>query len=270
MEPYNVKVITYPDLTRQYRIYHRDVVSKQKKSNRCKNPFDDYWTRDIKGDIGDCFSHSAMVSMNRSQGKVYNYARCNDWDWFVTFTFDRKKVDRYSFDACRKKMSNWLQNFRKKYPDSYYLVVSERHKDGAYHFHGLFGGVDEEQLVWTGKYVRRTIRGSGRTVIKMTKEKIYKFDRYKLGFMTATRVRDRKRVTSYITKYITKELCASTYKCKRYWNSRNLILPTEETYNFDDVDRFILSTELSQEAKYEKCSFIQYGEMTQGLKLFEL
>ena len=46
MEPYNVKIITYPDLTKQYRIYHNTIgtddlsipVRPHKKGER--NPFD--------------------------------------------------------------------------------------------------------------------------------------------------------------------------------------------------------------------------------------
>ena len=31
-----------------------------------------------------------------------------------------------------------------------YLVVPERHKDGAYHFHGLFGGLNDSEK-WNAK-----------------------------------------------------------------------------------------------------------------------
>ena len=47
-------------------------------------------------------------------------------------------------------------------------------------------------------------------------------------------------------------------------------MPVEETYYLDATDRFILSTELDEVAEYKKSSVVQYGEMTQGLKLFEL
>ena len=88
--------------------------------------------------------------------------------------------------------------------------------------------------------------------------------------MTATRVKDKERVTSYITKYITKDLCNASYGRKRYWCSRNLILPVEEVYQLDQVDRFILSTELDETAKFSKVSSAQYGEMAQVVKIFEL
>ena len=31
---------------------------------------------------------SFYVSFNRTKNKIYNYARDNKWDWFITFTFD--------------------------------------------------------------------------------------------------------------------------------------------------------------------------------------
>ena len=53
MEPYNVKVITYPDLTKQFRVYHQDVFYRGYfPKDRIKNPFDDQWTKDIETDIG--------------------------------------------------------------------------------------------------------------------------------------------------------------------------------------------------------------------------
>lgn len=271
MEPYNVKVITYPDLTKQYRIYHQDVYYRGYfRKDRIKNPFDNQWTKDIEFDIDKHFEHISEVSMKRTQKKVFDYARCNDWEWFVTFTFSPKKIDRYDYDLCAKKISKWLNNIRRSSPHLSYIVVPERHKDGAWHFHGLFSGLDDRQIVWTGKYVIKRVRMLNRSKYVRTSDKIYKFGSYKLGWMTATKVREKERVTSYITKYVTKDLCNASYGRKRYWCSRNLLLPKEETFYMDATDRFILSSELEGVAQYKKTSVVQYGEMTQGLKLFEL
>ena len=57
MEPYNVKIITYPDLTKQYRIYHNTIgtddlsipVRPHKKGER--NPFDGKVCKEILVDI---------------------------------------------------------------------------------------------------------------------------------------------------------------------------------------------------------------------------
>ena len=68
---------------------------------------------------------------------VYNYSLANDWDWFVTLTFDPQKVDRYNYSDCAKKLKNFIDVTRRKCPGLKYLFVPELHKDGAFHFHGL-------------------------------------------------------------------------------------------------------------------------------------
>ena len=142
-----------------------------------------------------------------------------------------------------------------------FLVVPEQHKDGAYHFHGLFSGINECQIVWTGKYVVRRVRGL-RSKFVRTKEKIYKIGSYKLGWMTATRVREMEKVTSYITKYITKDMLDGLHGRKRYWCSRNLVLPLEEVFILDATDRFILSQALDASSSFRNGSEYAYGTMT--------
>lgn len=148
-------------------------------------------------------------SMNRTKNKVYYLARSNDWEWFFTLTFDPVLVDSYNYDDCTAKLSVWLNNMRKKCPDMKYLVVPEQHKSGRWHFHGLFANCDNLGFVDSGKRTK-------------TGDIIYNVGKYRLGFSTATKVRDPRRVTQYIGKYITKDLCAVTKGKKRYWCSRNL------------------------------------------------
>ena len=277
MEPYNVKIITYPDLTKQYRIYHNTIgtddlsipVRPHKKGER--NPFDGKVCKEILVDIKDYKNHVDDVSIKRTKKKVYDYAKSNEWEWFVTFTFSPDKVNRYDYDECTKYLSKWLNNLRCKYKSTAlsYLVVPEQHKDGAYHFHGLFSGMNEHQIVWTGKYVIKRVRGL-RSKFVRTKEKIYKIGSYKLGWMTATRVREMEKVTSYITKYITKDMLNDLHGRKRYWCSRNLVLPLEEVFILDATDRFILSQELDESARFKKVSQVCYGDMTQSVNIYEV
>lgn len=69
---------------------------------------------------------------------IYDIARSDCWEWFLTYTFEQSKVDRYDYSWCSQKMSDWLKNMRRVCPDMKYIVVPEQHKDGAWHFHGLF------------------------------------------------------------------------------------------------------------------------------------
>jgi hypothetical protein len=275
MEPYNVKIITYPDLTKQYRIYYNTIgtddlsipVRPHKKGER--NPFDGKVCKEILVDIKDYKNHVDDVSIKRTKKKVYDYAKSNEWEWFVTFTFSPDKVNRYDYDECTKYLSKWFNNLKRSSPALSYLVVPEQHKDGAYHFHGLFSGMNERQIVWTGKYVIKRVRGL-RSKFVRTKEKIYKIGSYKLGWMTATRVREMEKVTSYITKYITKDMLNGLHGRKRYWCSRNLVLPLEEVFILDATDRFILSQELDDSSRFKKVSQVCYGDMTQSVNIYEV
>ena len=109
MEPYNVKIITYPDLTKQYRIYHNTIgtddlsipVRPHKKGER--NPFDGKVCKEILVDIKDYKNHVDEVSIKRTKKKVYDYAKSNEWEWFVTFTFSPDKVNRYDLPFGEKE-----------------------------------------------------------------------------------------------------------------------------------------------------------------------
>ena len=141
-------------------------------------------------------------SMRRTKQSIFDISRSNSWDWFLTFTFSKEKVDRYDYQAVSKKMSNWFIQIKRKCPEMKYLVVPEYHKDGAWHFHGLFANIDELEIVDSGK------RWSGK--------KVYNINNFKLGFTTATKVQDSSKASSYITKYTTKDLCRHTKGRKRF------------------------------------------------------
>ena len=275
MELYNVKIITYPDLTKQYRIYQNTIGSDdlsipvRPRNGGDRNPFDGKVCKDILVDIKDYKNNVDEVSIKRTKKKVYDYAKSNEWEWFVTFTFSPDKVNRYDYDECTKYLSKWFNNLKRSSPALSYLVVPEQHKDGAYHFHGLFSGINERQIVWTGKYVVKRVRGL-RSKFVRTKEKIYKIGSYKLGWMTATKVREMEKVTSYITKYITKDMLNGLHGRKRYWCSRNLVLPLEEVFTLDATDRFILSQELDDSSRFKKVSQVCYGDMTQSVNIYEV
>lgn len=169
-----------------------------------------------RGTGGD---RSKKESLSRTKRQIYAYARANRWEWFVTLTFNQHNVDRYNYDACVKKLSQWLNNFKKRYaPNLKYLVVPEQHKDGAYHFHGLLACTGSMDFVDSG------LRDNQNRVI-------YNIGNYGLGFTTATRVTDMQRCSSYLCKYITKALLQQSRK--RYWASRNLNKPTEVVFLAD-------------------------------------
>lgn len=157
----------------------------------------------------------------RAKNVIYDIARANDWEWFLTFTFDKNKVNRYDYDDCSSKLSMWLRNNKKrKCPDMIYLVVPEQHKDGAYHFHGLFSNCIGLGFVDSGKKDSK-----GRI--------IYNVSAYKYGFTTATCINDSARSASYLCKYVTKELVENTKGKHRYWASKNCNRPVVDNFLFE-------------------------------------
>ena len=166
------------------------------------------------------------VAFKRSKNVIYKLA-CNNkpWDYFVTFTFNGEKVDRYNFSEVSKKLSKWFDNIKQKYgcKDMGYIIVPEKHKDGAWHFHGLFKNCDNLNFIDSG-----IKDNQGRT--------IYNISNYKFGFTTATKLSDIDKAVSYILKYISKDLFGDNLKGKkRYWRSKNLEMPAVETAIFEGI-----------------------------------
>lgn len=161
-------------------------------------------------------------SLNRTKNKIYSYARCVRWEWFVTFTFSSEKTDRYDYTECSRLIRRWLNNQRRNAPDLLYLIVPEQHKDGAWHFHGLLANTGNIEFSDSGKK-----DGTGK--------KIYNMAKWLNGWTTATAVGDIHKVASYIGKYITKDLCKATTGKQRYFVSQNMPEPEVSVFLFDGV-----------------------------------
>lgn len=250
MQEYNVKKRIFPNGLCQVRVFKKGVVLGLPRDGPNKDsfemlevPFEDEPVRSSRFNDAEGFSVSVerdkdlviAKSMKRTRDKVYDYSNSNNWEWFCTFTFNPDKVDRSDFGQVSKKFSKWLENMRRLHcPDMKYLVVPEKHKDGSYHFHGLFSecdglkfvmAINQQEFLKNGKpnkYYKQLLIRKG--------VQVYDIKRFKLGFSDCTKVRDTKKVASYILKYITKDMIADVANRKRYWVSRNLELPKEECY----------------------------------------
>lgn len=104
--------------------------------------------------------------------------------------------------------------------------MPERHKDGAYHFHGLVANVGNMKLVDSGR-----VAIGKKSYIRTDKNKsyptIYNLGGWNYGWSTATKINDSYKATNYITKYVTKDICADLKGKHRYIASKNLHEPIE-------------------------------------------
>jgi len=163
-------------------------------------------------------------SLSRSRSKVFEYAICNEWEYFVTLTLDKNKMDRYDLPEYIKKLGKWIQIQKRKDLHLKYLLIPEPHKDGAWHMHGLINGLREQDLrKFTldediPEKMKKMIR-SGR--------KLYDIPAYrkKFGFVSVEKVENSEAVAKYVTKYISKTLQSDLKREKEkklYYVSRGL------------------------------------------------
>lgn len=155
---------------------------------------------------------SLQRSVRRSRTVVNDYVHCNEFDLFITFTFDPKKTDRYDLNATYLKMQGWLWRQHRKFDDFKYIVVPERHKDGAIHFHALISGFNG--------VLKKT------NVIQNNK-RVYNLPGFTFGFTNAQYLdEDRQKTIAYMCKYITKDMELVNNR-RRYWASKNLVKPVK-------------------------------------------
>lgn len=172
-------------------------------------------------------AHSQRVSVTRSKNKIHDLARSETWEYFITLTYDNSKTDRYDYNACLKKCRQWLNNQHKRYAqDLAYIFVPEKHKDGAYHFHGLVANVGNIKFVDSGRVAigKKSYIRTDKNALYPT---IYNLGGWNYGWSTATKVKDSFKATNYITKYVTKDICADLKGKHRYIASKNLHEPIE-------------------------------------------
>lgn len=151
-------------------------------------------------------------SMRRARAKVRRLALANDFRWFVTLTLDPAKIDRYEAGEVVRKMSQWCSNQVKR-KGLRYVLVPERHKDGAIHFHGFFN--DALEAVASG---HRSKSG----------QMIYNLPGWTLGFTAAIEVYgDYAGAVAYVCKYIGKQ---GDKPAGRWYYSGGDLAKPEEVY----------------------------------------
>ena len=157
-------------------------------------------------------------SLSRAKSQVYQYAICNEWDWFCTFTLDKTKKDRFDLKAFNRDLSLFLRHFRRKCPGLQFLLIPEHHEDGAWHMHGLISGLPKEFLA--------PFVGNTPTMRKLRRKGYLNWPDYqdRFGFCSFGRIRSHDAVSAYITKYLNKSLSARVYEVGShlYYASRGL------------------------------------------------
>ena len=134
-------------------------------------------------------------NIRRAKSTIIEYANCNEWEYFFTFTIDKEKQDRFDLKKYIKDLGNWIGNYNKKYNTKLqYILIPEQHHNGAWHAHGLLNGVTKDSII---------INKFGYMDMP------YYADRF--GYISLSQIRDKRKVSFYLTKYISKDFSSRLY-----------------------------------------------------------
>ena len=135
-------------------------------------------------------------SISRTKSRIYEIARCNPWEYFVTLTLDKTKIDCYDIKGFTVKFNRMISDTNKdRERKIQYMIIPEKHKNGAFHFHGFIMGLTEED-------------------VRKNKNKYLEWGSYrdKFGYCSLSQIRSIEACSAYCKKYITKDLRATIKK----------------------------------------------------------
>lgn len=161
----------------------------------------------FKDGAGEDDAYKLACNLARARARIREYALCNPWEYFVTLTLNSDKQCRYDLAEYIHDLGIWIGNYNKRYGVKLkYLLIPEQHKDGAWHMHGFFHGVAADSLVKNEHgyldlpyYAKR------------------------FGYISLSPIKDKNKCSSYITKYVTKDVGKAIVLSKHvFYHSRGL------------------------------------------------
>lgn len=240
---FNQRIKTYPNGTKIITTFNktvfnplhnkRDIFYDEDREVVDFLPFTDYEPDE------DNFFKIREDNLKRAKEKIFDIAFMNNFDYFVTLTFNDDIVNSKNENEVNRVMRNWLNNMVKRY-NFKYLAVPEYHKKyNRIHFHLLCSG--DLDLIDSGTVMipdrDKPVKLS--TAKKLCKDEtqyrtVYNLENWKNGFSTVIEFEKCKdnangttAIAKYLTKYITKDL---TKVLKHYYYAGGHIereVPTE-------------------------------------------
>jgi hypothetical protein len=192
---------------------------------------------------------SIMQSMARAKEKIYGYIMANEWEYWVTQTFDPNIIDRFDLDAIVKKYNKRLRNLKSRnYIELKWLIVPEQHKNGAWHLHMFMSGVPKDRLKYSGCDYYIKDKNCFRPIYNWIDTAGYGFNYYL--YIGDFEPLERVKMANYVTKYITKELATNRFNRKKYWTSKGLAEPIKSNTFAKDIDGILIPAEIISENTY--------------------
>lgn len=176
-----VKLIRYNDTAYRLVSFSNDILkTSDYKTIRKKNKafYDDI-------DINITSQEEIeRISLSRTKSHIREICLSNEFQYFFTVTVNSQKADRFSLSEVQEKMKKICKKIKRCNKDFKYIFITEKHKDGAFHFHGMAKNIplyENDYHYFSCLY----------------------FD--ELGYNSFSKILDYNACCSYITKYITKD-----------------------------------------------------------------
>jgi hypothetical protein len=165
-------------------LFGYQIVSHNDNRSKISDTITQQHARDYKTD-----------SKFRAKRQVIEYSMNNIFNWFVTITFDKNKIDRYDSKLLETKIRKWLNNIPLLYDSEIarYIMVPEYHKDKAIHFHLLINmNNDRLKYLFNHKNWNKAVYRDNYLFKKFGRNEWVKIDAY------------TEPIGLYLSKYITK------------------------------------------------------------------
>lgn len=204
------------------------------------------------------------VSISRTKRRIKDICLSNDFEYFITCTVNCESADRFSLLECQTKLIKIMQKIRRKQKDALfaefllkgldkdiiklifkendilfkYIFVTEKHENGAFHFHGMIKNVPVEQVIdfnddlKQGKKLPYYILDKLSEGIPLYHLKL--FD--ELGNNVVEPIHTYNRACSYMVKYMLKDYVKSAEN-QIFFCSKGLTRPSVYIYPDEDLSK---------------------------------
>lgn len=172
----------------------------------------------------DKLQHTLKSSRKRALDNIFGYALCNEWQYFITLTFNPSIVDREDDNDIIYHWTLFRQKLQYYYAEVKILAIPERHPtSGKLHLHCLVGNCNLD------KYLSRAINSHTNKQIYSNGRVVFNLELFDFGFSTVVKIDSNPlKVANYLSKYVVKDFGNIGYNKKAFYNTRNLNFKNKE------------------------------------------
>lgn len=210
-------------------------------------------------DLEFMHNESLRTSLSRSRRAVREYIACNNFKYFVTLTINSINADRFNLQECQDLLRRLIHNYSRqlKYANKKegldYVLVTEKHENGAFHFHGVFSDMLKSDIF---------VNDNGYLDSKYFSKN--------LGFFSMSEIKDKLATALYITKYITKDSVIND-KGRHYFCSKGLNKPVSYEIKLEDlrykkIPFYLFNNKISND--FCKVRDFDYNDLDKNSKFF--